>query len=100
MRFLKFSIIFTLLFSVKAALAESVSDNLQIIGKPIPHGLGFQPAVTEMARDLQWLDNFLLVIVTVITLFVTFLLVYAIVKFNRARNPEPATKAPFLPKLV
>ena len=91
MRFLKFSIIFTFLFSVKAALAEAVSDNLQIIGKPIPHGLGFQPAVTEMARDLQWLDNFLLVIVTVITLFVTFLLVYAIVKFNRARNPEPAT---------
>jgi len=72
-------------------LAESVQNNLQIIGKPIPQGLGFQPAVTEMARDLQWLDNFLLVIVTVITLFVTLLLVYAIIKFNQARNPEPAT---------
>ena len=91
MRFLKLSIIFTFLFSIKEALAESVQNNLQIIGKPIPQGLGFQPAVTEMARDLQWLDNFLLVIVTVITLFVTLLLVYAIIKFNQARNPEPAT---------
>lgn len=91
MRFLKLSIIFTFLFSVKEALAESVQNNLQIIGKPIPQGLGFQPAATEMARDLQWLDNFLLVIVTVITLFVTLLLIYAIIKFNQARNPEPAT---------
>lgn len=91
MRFLKLSIIFTFLFSIKEALAESVQNNLQIIGKPIPQGLGFQPAVTEMARDLQWLDNFLLVIVTVITLFVTLLLVYAIIKFNQVRNPEPAT---------
>lgn len=91
MRFLKLSIIFTFLFSIKEALAESVQNNLQIIGKPIPQGLGFQPAVTEMARDLQWLDNFLLVIVTVITLFVTLLLVYAIIKFNQARNPKPAT---------
>ena len=91
MRFLKLSIIFTFLFSIKEALAESVQNNLQIIGKPIPQGLGFQPAVTEIARDLQWLDNFLLVIVTVITLFVTLLLVYAIIKFNQARNPEPAT---------
>jgi len=91
MRFLKLSIIFTFLFSIKEALAESVQKILKIIGKPITQGLGFQPAVTEMARDLQWLDNFLLVIVTVITLFVTLLLVYAIIKFNQARNPEPAT---------
>jgi len=91
MRFLRLAIIFTFLFSIKEALAESVQNNLQIIGKPIPQGLGFQPAVTEMARDLQWLDNFLLVIVTVITLFVTLLLVYAIIKFNQARNPNLAT---------
>ena len=47
MRFLKLSIIFTFLFSIKEALAESVQYNLQIIGKPIPKGLGFQPAVTR-----------------------------------------------------
>ena len=88
MRFFKFSVIITFLFSVNQAIAESAQNTLPIIGKPIPKGLGFQPAVTEVAKDLQWLDDFLLIIVTLITLFVSVLLIYAIIRFNRKRNPE------------
>ena len=47
------------------------SDNLrdlEVIGKPEPGGINFQPAVTELARDIRWLDNFLLVIITLISL--------------------------------
>ena len=53
------------------------SDNLrdlEVIGKPEPGGINFQPAVTELARDIRWLDNFLLVIITLISLFVIILL--------------------------
>ena len=70
-----------------AALAQDVP----VVGRPVPEGTGFQPAATELARDLQWLDGMLLVIITVITLFVTALLVWVAVRYNAKRNPKPAT---------
>ena len=91
MRFLKFPLFFTFLFSGKEVMSQSVQDGLKIIGRPVDKALGFQPAVTEMARDLQWLDNFLLVIVTFITVFVTGLLLYATVRFSKKNNPVPAS---------
>ena len=36
----------------------------------MPNGVNFQPAVSELARDIHWLDNMLLIIITVIVLFV------------------------------
>ena len=29
---------------------------LETVGQPLPDGIGFQPASTELARDLQWLS--------------------------------------------
>lgn len=66
-------------------------DGLEIIGKPIDGKMGFQPAVTELASDLQWLDGMILVIITIITLFVTGLLVWVTIRFNEKRNPNPAS---------
>ncbi|MEM7472635.1 MAG: cytochrome c oxidase subunit II [Pseudomonadota bacterium] len=81
-------------FAASAVWAQSSLDrplgDLEIIGKPIPDGINFQPAVTELARDIYWLDTFVLVIITAITLFVTALLAYAAYKFAATRNPEPA----------
>ena len=57
-------------------------ENLELIGVPKQSGTGFQPAVTELARDLQWLDGMLLIIITVISLFVTFLLVEFLGEFH------------------
>ena len=83
---IKYSAAATLLGA--SAYAE---ENLELIGVPTPSGTGFQPAVTELARDLQWLDGMLLIIITAISLFVVFLLGYVIFKFNRKANPEPSS---------
>ena len=71
--------------------SSNAQENLELIGVPTPSGTGFQPAVTELARDLQWLDGMLLIIITAISLFVVFLLGYVIFKFNRKANPEPSS---------
>ncbi|MEP4197243.1 MAG: cytochrome c oxidase subunit II [Aliishimia sp.] len=76
------------LFAAAPAWAQ---DNLEVIGKPIDGKMGFQPAVTELARDLQWLDGVMLVIMTAITLFVTGLILYCVVRYNRKANPTPST---------
>ena len=86
---------FAALSMTGAAWAQSSIDNalgdLEIIGKPVPEGTGFQPAVTELARDIHWLDQFVFVIIAVITVFVTALLAYAAFAFAAKRNPTPKT---------
>ena len=78
-----------LLAALSAAPAWA-QDNLEIIGAPEPSALGFQPAATEIARRLQWLDGMLLVIITAIVVFVLALMAIVIVRYNREANPEPA----------
>ncbi|MBE3637789.1 cytochrome c oxidase subunit II [Mangrovicoccus algicola] len=73
-----------------AAFAQDVLGPLETIGKPVPGGLGFQPAATELARDIHWLDGFLLIIIAAIVLLVTALLAWVILRFNRRANPTPA----------
>jgi cytochrome c oxidase subunit 2 len=74
------------LFVAGAAIAQS----LPIIGAPQDKLMGFQPAGTELAEGIHWLDHFILIIITVITVFVTGLLIYAILRFNQRANPKPA----------
>lgn len=74
-----------------AAWAQDGLESLETIGKPIPGGAGFQPAATELMRDIKWLDSMLLVIITVITLFVMALLAIVIFRYNEKSNPKPAT---------
>lgn len=83
----------TLTASLTAVFAGGMASaqDLEVIGQPIDRLMGFQPAVTELARDIHWLDNMLLVIITAISLFVVALLGICIVRFNRRANPEPAT---------
>ncbi len=76
-----------LLMQPSFALAQA----LETVGAPVPYGTEHQPAATNIARDLQWLDHMILVIITVIVAFVTLLLVYIMIRFNRKRNPTPAT---------
>ena len=80
-----------LILSGAAASAQAVNQKLEIIGQPTPDAMGFQPASTELARDLQWLDGLILFIITGIVIFVCALLVWVIVRYNRRSNPNPAT---------
>ena len=71
------------------AAGGAFAQSLEIVGQPKPDGIGFQPAATELAHDLQWLDHTILIIISVITVFVTALLLYVIVRYNRRANPTP-----------
>lgn len=75
-------------FAAAPALAQ---ENLEIIGAPIDGEMGFQPAATELARDIHALDNLLLIVITIITVFVTALMLWCIYRFNKKRNPEAAS---------
>jgi len=75
-------------FAAAPALAQ---ENLEIIGAPIDGKMGFQPAATELARDIHALDNLLLIVITIITVFVTALMLWCIYRFNKKRNPKAAS---------
>ena len=87
--FKQFISIFLFLTPAVAFSSDNFND-LEVIGKPVHGGINFQPSVTELARDIRWLDNFLLVIITLISLFVIILLAIVILKYNKKSNPEPA----------
>ena len=73
-----------------AGMALAQDASLPIIGRPVDGMTGFQPAASEIARDLQGLDHMLLIMCVVIVAFVTILLIFAILRFNAGKNPVPA----------
>jgi len=88
-----FTKIAALMFAVGVSGAARAQDSLQglrSIGKPTDGAMGFQPAVTPVARDLHWLDTMVHSISIVITIFVTLLILYAVVRFNKRANPVPS----------
>lgn len=80
-----------IVLAIMSMFSIANAEGLKSIGKPIPEGMGFQPAVTELARDLQWLDNMVNIIITIISLFVTVLLLWVAYRYNKKKNPDPAT---------
>ena len=70
--------------------AQTALEDLPIVGAPVNGGMGFQPGATKLARDVHWLDQMILVIITVITIFVTGLLIWVMIRYNSKRNPNPA----------
>lgn len=70
--------------------AQTALADLPIIGAPVDGAMGFQPAATKLARDAFWLDDMILIIITVITVFVTGLLIWVMIRYNAKRNPHPA----------
>ena len=60
------------------------------VGQPSPWQLGFQGSVSPVMDDITWFHDFLLYIITAITLFVLVLMIYVIVKFNARANPTPS----------
>ncbi len=58
---------------------------------PVPGGIDFQPPVTETAQRVVAFHNELLIIITAITVFVTGLLLWVMIRYNRKANPTPKT---------
>lgn len=80
-RFFAFMVTSVILVSGSAALAA---------GQPEPWQLGLQQGVTPVMDNIIWFHNFLLWVITAITLFVLALLVVVVVKFNAKANPVPS----------
>lgn len=81
-------------FCSTAALAQESEELMlhsDVAGKPVPDGLHFQRPVTEVMRDLVWLDTFMHGILSLVVLLVLVLLAIVIVRYNRKANPRPAT---------
>ncbi|WP_111733400.1 cytochrome c oxidase subunit II [Roseovarius amoyensis] len=72
------------------ALPALAQETGQAIGKPVDGAMGFQPAATELARDLQWLDGMINVIIFAIVALVCVLLLICLVRFNGRANPKPS----------
>jgi len=76
-----------------AAPARAQDDplaGLEIIGAPVDRGINLQPAATNIADDLHWLDTLLNWVIIPITLLVAALIIYVIFRYNKRVNPVPA----------
>jgi cytochrome c oxidase subunit II len=71
------------------ALAASGGASAEL-GQPAPWEYKLQGAASPVMEHIIWFHDWLLVIITVITLFVLALLVTVVVKFNARSNPVPS----------
>ena len=85
--FRKLGAIITILTGTVFAYAASA----QTLGQPTPWQMGLQAAADERMRDIVDLHNFVLYIITAISIFVLGLLVVIMVRFNAKANPTPST---------
>jgi cytochrome c oxidase subunit II len=75
---------------VGAGLAVSGAAFAQVTGQPAPWEYKLQEAATPVMENITWFHNFLLWLITGITLFVLALLIIVVVKFNSKANPVPS----------
>ncbi|KPA22157.1 Cytochrome c oxidase subunit 2 precursor [Shimia sp. SK013] len=68
----------------------AIAQAAEHLGKPEPKGTGFQPAATELATQIHRLDWLILVIITLIVVFVTGLMIWVMIRYNRRTNPNPS----------
>ena len=80
-------------FLIAAALAAATLFPMAAMagmGQPSPWQIGFQQSATPIMETITWFHDFLLYIITAITLFVLALLLIVIFKFNSRANPVPS----------
>ncbi|MGY4316329.1 cytochrome c oxidase subunit II [Bradyrhizobium quebecense] len=76
--------------AVAGVASVAAGSALAEMGQPAPWEHTLQEAATPVMENIIWFHNFLLVLITVITLFVLALLVIVVVKFNAKANPVPS----------
>src|SRR2546429_7166864 len=81
-RLLGFAVAGVALVAGGAALAE--------LGQPAPWEYTLQESASPVMDNIIWFHNFLLWLITIITLFVLGLLIAVVVKFNARSNPIPS----------
>ena len=76
--------------AVTPASAAAARLRLAGYGQPSPWQMGLQQAATPVMDNIVWFHDFLLYLITAITLFVLVLLVIVMVRFNARANPMPS----------
>lgn len=79
-----------LIAAAAAAAALAPLPALAGLGQPSPWQLNFQQSASPIMDSITTFHNFLLIIITLITLFVLALLLVVIFKFNARANPVPS----------
>ena len=63
-----------------------------LANQPKEWQLGFQNAASQGMEDIVWFHDYMLLpIITAITVFVLFLILYACIRFRASRNPSAST---------
>ncbi|MEO1660628.1 MAG: cytochrome c oxidase subunit II [Pseudomonadota bacterium] len=75
---------------ISALLMTGSAFAQELVGQPTPGALGFQPAATRIMERVTDFHNYLLIIVTLITVFVLALLIWVCIRYNRKANPTPS----------
>ena len=73
--------LFALLFSAAGAFAS---------GQPEPWQIGLQPAASGIMAEIRWFEKYTLWFIGPITLLVTFLLAWCIIRYRASANPTPS----------
>jgi cytochrome c oxidase subunit II len=64
-----------------------------MIGAPHPGGIGFLPSNGQIADDMFWFHNWILLpVITAISLLVLALIAYIVWRFNETANPVPSRR--------
>src|SRR6478736_3923357 len=77
-------------FAVSSAALVTSGAAFAELGQPAPWEYKLQQAGSPVMEYIHWFHNWLLVIITLITLFVLALLLIIIVRFNAKANPTPS----------
>jgi len=79
------------LFSLVSAFTALMAGGAQAItGQPAKWQFGFQEQATAVGRQMTSFHDFVLIIITLVTIFVVVLLAYVMWKFNEKANPVPS----------
>ena len=77
-------------FAVGAGMMIAAGAALAGMGQPTPWEYTLQHSASPVMDSVNWVHNFLLWIISSITIFVMILLVVVMVKFNAKANPVPS----------
>jgi len=82
--------IFKWLSTVMASAITVLSGGLTLAAQPTPWQMGFQPAASPVMEWVDGFHDFLLIVITLISVFVLALMIYVFIKFNAKANPTPS----------
>ena len=82
--------IFKWLSTVMASAMTVLSGGLALAAQPTPWQMGFQPAASPVMEWVDGFHDFLLIVITLISVFVLALMIYVFIKFNAKANPTPS----------